>query len=101
LLVVSLSLTLSGVGPSLGIERESPTSVRAIEALADGSAKAYAEAFDRQVEAIEQATGGVASVSPIPEPDALLPDGDLTRYIPISYEPSRWFDRELQCKTAE
>ena len=92
---------LSGVGPSLGIERESPTSIRALEALQDGSAKAYAEAFDRQACAIEQCTCGEALVQPIPEPDSLLPDGDLTRYIPMSYEPSRWFDRELLLNKVE
>jgi len=96
LLTVCLSLALSGVGPSIGIERESPTSVRAFEALQNGSAKAYAEAFDRQATAIEQSLGGEVLVQPIPEPDSLLPDGDLTRYIPMSYEPSRWFDRELK-----
>jgi len=101
LLVIGLSLTLSGVGPSLGILRENPTSIRAIEALQNGSAKAYAEAFDRQAEAIERSAGGTISVAPIPEPDSLLPDGDLTRYIPISYEPSHWFDRELQLAKSE
>lgn len=101
LLIVCLSLTFSGVGPSIGIERESPTSVRALKALQDGSAKAYAEAFDRQAYAIEQCTCGEAMVQLIPEPCTLLPDGDLTRYIPMSYEPSRWFDRELKMKQTE
>lgn len=101
LLTVCLSLALSGVGPSFGIDRESPTSVRALEALQDGSAKAYAEAFDEQVHAIERCTCGEAMVQLIPEPCTLLPDGDLTRYIPMSYEPSRWFDRELKMEQAE
>ena len=101
LTAVCLSLTFSGVGPSIGIERESPTSVRALEALQSGSAKAYAEAFDRQAAAIEQCTCGEAMVQPIPEPCTLLPDGDLTRYIPMSYEPSRWFDRELKMEQTE
>lgn len=101
LLTVCLSLALSGVGPSIGIERESPTSVRALEALQDGSAKAYAEAFDEQVYTIERCTCGESIVQPIPEPCTLLPDGDLTRYIPMSYEPSRWFDRELKMKQTE
>jgi len=101
LVAVCLSLAFSGVGPSIGIERESPTSVRALEAIANGSAKAYAEAFDRQACAIEQCTCGEAMVQPIPEPCTLLPDGDLTRYIPMSYEPSRWFDRELTLDSAE
>ena len=101
LLTFCLSLALSGVGPSLGIERESPTSVRALNALQDGSAKAYAEAFDRQAEAIEQTADGVVSVSPIPDPCTLLPDGDLTRYIPMSYEPSRWFDHDLKMERTE
>ncbi len=101
LLTVCLSLAFSGVGPSLGIERESPTSVRALEALQDGSAKAYAEAFDRQADAIEQCTCGEALVQPIPEPCTLLPDGDLTRYIPMSYEPSRWYDRDLKMERTE
>ena len=100
LLTMCLSLALSGVGPSLGIKRESPTSIRAVETLRNGSAKAYAEAFDRQAEAIEQSQGGESLVSSIPEPDSILPDGDLTRYIPVSYEPSRWFDRDLQAKPA-
>lgn len=101
LLTVCLSLAFSGVGPSFGIERESPTSVRALEALQDGSAKAYAEAFDRQADAIEQCTCGEALVQPIPEPCTLLPDGDLTRYIPMSYEPSRWYDRDLKMERTE
>ena len=96
IVVVSLSLVFSGVGPSLGIERESATGVRAAQALANGSARAYAEAFDRQAEKIESAAGGSVSVEGIPEPGAPIPDGDLTRYIPISYEPSRWFDRNLK-----
>ena len=101
LVTVCLSLAFSGVGPSLGIERESPTSVRALEALQDGSAKAYAEAFDRQACAIEACSCGEAPVQPIPEPCTLLPDGDLTRYIPMSYEPSRWFDRDLKLEKTE
>ncbi|MEA4940228.1 MAG: DUF6056 family protein [Christensenella sp.] len=101
LLTVCLSLAFSGVGPSLGIERESPTSIRALEALQDGSAKAYAEAFDRQADAIEQCTCGEALVQPIPEPCTLLPDGDLTRYIPMSYEPSRWYNRDLKMERTE
>lgn len=101
LLVVALSICLSGVGLSLGIERESATSVRAAQALENDGARRYAEAFDRQAAAIEATTGGEAVVKPIPEPGALLPDGDLTRYIPISYEPSRWFDRELKLEKSE
>ena len=101
LLTVCMSLAFSGVGPSLGIERECPTSVRALEALQDGSAKAYAEAFDRQACAIEACSCGEAPVQPIPEPCTLLPDGDLTRYIPMSYEPSRWFDRDLKLEKTE
>ena len=94
--VLSLSILLSGVGPSLGIERESATSVRAAQSLADGYNRTYAEAFDRQAEAIEQSPVGSVVIQAIPDPDALIPDGDLTLYIPKSYEPSQWFDRDLQ-----
>lgn len=93
---VCLSILLSGVGPNLGIERESATSVRAARSLWSGSPRAYAEAFDRQAEALERAKSGEATIHPIPEPGELLPDGDLTRYVPNSYEPSRWFDHEIQ-----
>ena len=95
LVVVVFSVLLSGAGPSFGIERESATSVRAMQALQGGRTRAYAEAFDRQAEAIEYAAGGDATVRPIPEPDALIPDGDLADYIPKNYDPSRWFDHNL------
>ena len=95
LVVVCASVMLSGVGPSLGIQRESPTSVQAAEALLDGSAKAYAEAFDAQVAQIAGSEQELITVNPIPAPDAILPDGDITRYLAISREPSHWFGREL------
>lgn len=95
LIVVCASVMLSGVGPSLGIQRESPTSVLAAEALLDGSAKTYAEAFDAQVAQIAASDQEPITVNPIPAPDAILPDGDITRYLAISNEPSRWFEREL------
>lgn len=95
--VVSASVLLSGVGPSLGIERESATSVRAAEALLDDSARAYATAFDRQAQEIEAAASGESvPIEAIPDPGSIIPDGDLTRYAVKSYEPSRWFERELQ-----
>ena len=95
LVAVCASVMLSGVGPSLGIQRESPTSVQAAAALRDGSAKAYAEAFDAQVALIADSDQELITLNPIPAPDAILPDGDITRYLAISREPSRWFGREL------
>ena len=95
LVVVCASVMLGGVGPSLGIQRESPTSMRAVEALQDGSAKAYAEAFDAQVAQIAASGQEPITVNPIPAPDSILPDGDITRYLAISNEPSSWFGRTL------
>ena len=89
------AILLSGVGPSIVIERESGTSVRAAEAILDGSAQEYANAFDREVESIERSTDETVSVSPIPQPDSILPDGDITRYLKISNEPALWFDKTL------
>ena len=94
-IMVCASVMLSGVGPSLGIERESPTSVLAAEALENGSARDYALAFDRQVTQIAASTQETVVLDPIPAPDSILSDGDLTRYLAISNEPSRWFDRAL------
>jgi len=95
LCIVCAAILLSGVGPSIVIERESGTSVRAAEAILDGSAQEYANAFDREVESIERSTDETVSVSPIPQPDSILPDGDITRYLKISNEPALWFDKTL------
>jgi hypothetical protein len=93
--VVCAFVLLSGVGPSFGLERESATSVRAALALMDGSSKRYAQAFDEQAQAVIDAESEPLTVAGIPEPDPLLPDGDLADYIGFSEEPDLWFGKQL------
>ena len=93
--VVCASVLLSGVGPALGLERESATSVRAALALMDGTTRRYAEAFDAQAQAVLDAQTDPVEVTAILEPDYLLPEGDLTLYIGVSEEPSLWYGKHL------
>jgi hypothetical protein len=93
--VVCASVLLSGVGPSIGVERESPTTVRAALALLDGKSRVFAEALDAQIEAVFDSSAEKVEVPAIPEPDSLLPDGDLTRYIGVRDELNTWYGKQL------
>jgi hypothetical protein len=94
-IVVCASVLLSGVGPSIGVERESPTTVRATLALMDGKSRSFAAAFDGQVQAVFDAKTDPVEVPVISEPDSLLPDGDLTLYIGVREELNTWYGKQL------
>lgn len=98
--VVCASVLLSGFGPAIGVERESATSVRAALALMDEKTRVYAEAFDMQAQAVMDAQAETLSVPAIPEPDSLIPDGDLTDYIGVSEEPALWYGKHLDIAAA-
>lgn len=93
--VVCASVLVSGVGPSIGVERESPTTMRAIRALKDGRSRAFAAAFDEQAQAVFDANQDTVEVPAISEPDSLLPDADLTLYIGKRDELNTWYGKQL------
>ena len=93
--VVCASVLLSGVGPSIGVERESPTTVRAALALMDGKSRTYAAALDEQAQTVIDSNSEKLEVSAIPEPDSLIPDGDLTQYIGGRDELNSWYGKQL------
>jgi hypothetical protein len=94
-IVMAAAILLSGTGPSIGLEREGATSVRAFKALRNGTTCAYAFAFDAQAAAIIAAQHEPVEVSSIIAPESLFHNGDLSKYLLISNEPSKWYGKDL------